>query len=444
MTSRLVKIQLAVFAVLAVVALLITATNFVGLGKKLINKPYSVLVDFPTSGGIFSNASVTYRGVEVGRVGKLSLSPGGVNVELKINKGRKVPVQTRALVESLSAIGEQYVDLQPMTDTGPYLKDGSKIPRQNTQVQIDSNTVLVDLDQLVQSVPKDSLRTTVDELGTAFNGSGADLQRLVDRGNEVIKAFQSNLPQTIRLIEDGRVVLKTQNDVSPAFKNFANKIANVADTFRSSDADIRRLLDAGVMSGPELTGLLNDNRPTLPMLLGNLITLGQIQGARLPGLDEVFTIYPKVIDAGFHVLSNPANGSNFGLVTDQYPVCTNGYTAPANRMTEPDDSQTRAPAPLNFSCKEPINSQIDVRGSREAPRPAGDTTDPALGGYNYNAAYTDKKTGHRVIDAATFDSNSGLVTTADGKQVLLGSDGGQAELLGADSWKYLMLAPLSA
>lgn len=441
MISRLVKTQLAVFALLAVIALLITGGKYVMLDKKLYNKPYSVLVDFPTSGGIFTNAEVSYRGVEIGRVGKLSLSPGGVNVELKINKGQKVPTQTRALVEKLSAIGEQYVDLQPMTGSGPYLKDGSRIPRSLTQTPLDENTVLVDLDQLVRSVPKDDLRTTVDELGTAFNGPGPDLQRLVDRGNEVIKAFQSNLPQTIRLIEDGKIVLQTQSDVSGAFKNFANKIANVGDTLRSSDADLRRLLDAGVISGPELSGLLNDIRPTLPMLLGNLITLGQIQGARLPGLDELLTIYPKVISAGFSVLSDPGGGAQFGLVTDQYPVCTQGYSGFTQK--EPDDSTTQQPAPLQYTCKEPISSNTDIRGSRNAPRPAGDTTDPLLGGYNYNASYTDSKTGHRVTDAATFDQSSGLVTTADGKQVLLGADGGQAEVLGADSWKYIMLAPVT-
>ena len=38
---------------------------------------------------------------------------------------------------------------------------------------------------------------------------------MIDRGNEVIRAFQSNLPQTIRLIEEGRVVLNTQIDVGP-------------------------------------------------------------------------------------------------------------------------------------------------------------------------------------------------------------------------------------
>ena len=46
--------------------------------------------DFPDSGGIFTNAEVTYRGVTVGKVGQLHLIANGVRVDLK-NKNCKQP-----------------------------------------------------------------------------------------------------------------------------------------------------------------------------------------------------------------------------------------------------------------------------------------------------------------------------------------------------------------
>ena len=164
MIARTVKIQLAVFATLAVIALLITGINYVGLNKDLWSPPFTVKAHFPTSGGIFTNAEVTYRGVTVGRVGTLHLTKDGVIVDLKIDKGKKIPARTHAQVEELSAVGEQYVDLRPYTDKGPYLKDGSAIQQRDTSVPVDENTVLVDLNALVKSVPRDALSTTVDEL----------------------------------------------------------------------------------------------------------------------------------------------------------------------------------------------------------------------------------------------------------------------------------------
>jgi phospholipid/cholesterol/gamma-HCH transport system substrate-binding protein len=336
--------------------------------------------------------------------------------------------------------------LRPYTDSGPYLKNNSVIAMKDTSVPIDENTVLVDLNALMSSVPKDALATTVDELGKAFDGAGPALQTLIDRGNETLRAFQGDLAQTISLIEDSKTVLKTQIDVSGAFRSFAHDIADVSGTFRSSDTDFRRLLDNGVLSATQLDGLLKDNRGNLGPLLGNLVTLGQIQVARLPGLDEMLTLYPRVLSAGQRVVQDTSKGARFALDTDQFPVCTKGY-APASDQRLPDGSaaQQNRPAPLKYGCTEPLNSAITVRGSRNAPRPAGDTTDPALGGYAYGqASYQGQTPGGRVVDGAAYDPSSGLVSGPNGQQYLKGSDGGQQAVLGSNSWKYLLLAPLSA
>ncbi len=445
MIARTVKIQLAVFAALAAIALLITGINYVGLDKDLWAPPFTVKAHFPSSGGIFTNAEVTYRGVTVGRVGTLHLTKDGVIVDLKIDKGKKIPARTHAQVEELSAVGEQYVDLRPYTDAGPYLKNGSQISLANTSVPIDENTVLVDLNNLMTSVPQPALRTTINELGKAFDDTGPSLQKLIDRGDEVIKAFQGNLAQTISLIEDSKTVLGTQIDVSGAFQSFASNIAAVSDTLRSSDPDFRRLLDNGVLSATEVNALIQDNQSNLGSLLANVVTLGQIQLARLPGLDEILTLYPRVVSAGQRVVQNPSQGARFGLDTDNFPTCTQGY-APQSALVPPNGSaaQDNAPFPLGYTCTEPLNSGKDVRGSREAPRPAGDTTDPALGGYAYGqAAYVGSADG-KIVDGAAFDPNSGLVSGPNGEQYLMGASGGQAAVLGANSWKYLFLAPLTS
>jgi phospholipid/cholesterol/gamma-HCH transport system substrate-binding protein len=460
--TRFVKIQLAVFLVIALAALAVTGVNYVGLDK-MIFKPYKVKVYLAQTGNVFTNADVTYRGVTVGKVDGIKVARDGAVVTIAIEQqNNRIPKDLRAEVQKLSAVGEQYIDLLPRSSSPPFLKDGDVIPYANTSTPVDENTVLLHANDLVRTVPKGDLVTTVDELGKAFDGLGPDLQRVIDRGNEVVRTLQSDLPQTIRLIEEGRVVLNTQIDVGPQFKSFAHDIADVSDTLRSSDADLRHLLDSAASTAPELRALLNDLRPELPLFLGNLITLGQIQSARLPGLDQFLLLYPKVIDGAYATLADPSKGANFGLVTDQYPVCENGYL-PKSEQKPATDADTQKQVRLDLGCKEPINSNIDIRGSRNAPRPEGDTTDPALGGYDYgNASVPSTGYGNAngaatpasgpgiappstaIVDRAAFDPGSGLVNGPDGTQYLLGSDGGQASVLGAESWKYLFLAPLTA
>jgi phospholipid/cholesterol/gamma-HCH transport system substrate-binding protein len=152
-----------------------------------------------------------------------------------------------------------------------------------------------------------------------------------------------------------------------------------------------------------------------------------------------------VLSAGARVVQDPSKGARFGLDLDQFPVCTKGYT-PAAQQVVPDGSaaQQNKALPLNLTCTEAINSATDVRGSRNAPRPAGDTTDPALGGYAYGQAGYEGSSDGKVVDGAAFDPSSGLVSGPNGQQYLMGADGGQQAVLGSNSWKYLLLAPLTS
>jgi len=113
------------------------AVVLAGLGQLVFNDSYAVVAHFADSGGIFQGAEVSYRGVSVGRVSNMTLTAKGVDVTLDItNHALKIPSLTRAVVADRSAVGEQYVDLQPETDRAPYLHNGSQIPQQMTSTPI--------------------------------------------------------------------------------------------------------------------------------------------------------------------------------------------------------------------------------------------------------------------------------------------------------------------
>ena len=85
------------------------------------------MAHFAESGGIFTGAEVSYRGVTVGQVSDMKLTDKGVDVVLNIEKTHKdIPEKTKALVANRSAVGEQFVDLQPTT------KDGRSSPTART------------------------------------------------------------------------------------------------------------------------------------------------------------------------------------------------------------------------------------------------------------------------------------------------------------------------
>ena len=118
-----------IFALITMIGVSFVGARYARLDRLVLDKSYAVTAHFTESGGIFTGAEVAYRGVTVGQVSDMKLTGKGVDVILNIEKKYEdIPAETKAIVANRSAVGEQYVDLQPETKDRPYLDDGSEIP----------------------------------------------------------------------------------------------------------------------------------------------------------------------------------------------------------------------------------------------------------------------------------------------------------------------------
>ncbi|GCB44904.1 MCE family protein [Streptomyces sp. NL15-2K] len=425
MITRTVKAQLLAFATLTAVGVSYVGAEYTGLVDEVLDRGYTVRADFADSGGIFPGAEVTYRGVPVGRVGALRLTgPDGVSVALDIDDGApRIPADTLAVVANRSAVGEQYVDLQPRTSHGPYLLDGSTIPRTGTRVPLPATDLVLSLDRLVNSVGKDDLRVTVDELDKAFSGTGPNLSRLVNSGNSLVESASEALPETISLIEDSRKVLKTQADQGSSIKAFARDLAALTAQLKASDGDLRKLIGNARPAAQEVNSLLRSVSPRLSVLLANLISGGQVMVARLPGVEQALVTFPVMVAGSYTVV--PGDGTtHFGLVVnaDDPPACTQGY---GTTRRDPSDTSTRE-ANTDARCTLPRGSESSVRGAQNAPGAAA-----ASGGANRTAYVT------------PYDPETGTTTGPDGRYVEIGSAGGQQAVFGKESWQWLLVGPMA-
>ena len=472
MIRRTVKFQLAAFVVISLVGIFYVGSNYIGL-HLFSPGPYTVKLNLTGTGGIFSNAEVTERGVTVGRVGAMKVTPQGVQVDLNIDHGKKIPADVHATVANLSAVGEQYVDLDPQTDIRPgvpLLKDGSVIPASATTLPLDDATMLLDLDKLVSSVDNKHLATVIDELGKGFNDVGPSLQALIDNGNALTEQAIQTLPSQLDLINKSRTVLDTQNAVAGELKTWAATFASFSDQLRQSDPDLRGVLDNGVTASKQLAGLLRDNESVLPTLLGNLITVNQIQAVRLPYVRATLELFPSLTAGGYYV--TPGDGTaHFGMVSDNNSSpCTQGYQSTklrGNNDSGNKPSDWGGPANLDAYCHG-AGITTDYRGSRNVPRPDnaqvtnsdpypgpryGHTNRPTVkqqeqGGYSFTgsggtggASNSSSKRGADTVVPLPYDPLTGLLTGLDGKQYQLGYSGPLTPIFGSSSWEWLLLAP---
>jgi phospholipid/cholesterol/gamma-HCH transport system substrate-binding protein len=368
MITRKVKVQLLLIVLMAAVGMAYTGARYAGLDRLFGTAGgYRVSVALADSGGIFPNAEVTYRGVAVGQVTGLRLIPHGVTVDLHIDDSAPpIPADTAAAVADRSAIGEQTVDLRPTHDSGPFLADGSVIPRERTTLPPQPSDVLANLDQLASSVPTDALHTVVAELGTGFSGTGPALQQLIDGTGGFTATATAHLPQTVALLHNAQTVLSTQRDQATEILDYSHGLAQLAAQFKESDHDLRTVLSDTPKVADQLQWLLDHAGPALSTVVENSLSVSRVTESRIPALQQLLVAFPMV--TRLDPTLSPGDRGHLSFVANLYdpPPCTKGYEGTQQRGA--DDFSPITHPNYDVHCAEPESSGINVRGAQNAPR----------------------------------------------------------------------------
>ncbi|MEM6107561.1 MlaD family protein [Mycobacterium sp. 050272] len=370
-----VKVQLAILTVLALVAMSLMTLHFMKLPAKLFGiGRYTVTMELPQTGGLYATGNVTYRGTEVGRVESVHLTDTGVAAVLSLKSGIDIPSDVKAEVHSQSAIGEQYVDLLPRSDAAPPLKNGDVIALRDTSVPPDINKLLAAVNTGLRAIPRDNLNTAINEAYTAVGGLGPELARLVRASTQLSIDARTNLDSLTSLIDQSRPVLDSQTQTSDSIQAWAANLATVTAELQTHDNAVAGIIDHGGPAAGELRQLFERFQPTLPILLSNLVSVGQVALTYRNDIEELLVLLPQA--AAIRAGSVVANANtkqdyrgeyiSFNLNINLPPACTTGFL-PAQQRRPPsfEDSPERPAGDLY--CRVPQDSPFNVRGARNIP-----------------------------------------------------------------------------
>ncbi len=385
MITTTTKIQLLIFAIVTIIGATIVGGRYAQIDRLVVDRTYPVKVELKESGGIFAGAELTLRGIPIGKVGALEYTASGVRATLDIEKSApKIPADTVAIVANKSAIGEQFMDLQPRTASGPYLEAGSTISSANTVVPLDATRLLIDVGALVESVDTKSLQTLINEVGIAFAGYGRDLGVIIDSMSSFIKAADASWPETQALIRGSSTVLETLVDKSGQFEDLTNDLTLLTDTLVEEDDNIRDLLEDGPGAEKELATVLKENQSDLASTFNSLNEVTGVLDKRWKTIEALSIIYPWIVDGafGYSVPAAHRPGERDGAIglqllapgETQSQMCLysqGGEQAAGYRARRPPDEVAHAPI-----------KHYDCLDKTRVPFNPGRTL------YNYNRAVT--------------------------------------------------------
>jgi ABC-type transporter Mla subunit MlaD len=319
---------LSPFAAGLLAIVLIALGTYVGFTKaNPFASHFEIQAAFRTSADLKTKSPVRISGIDIGTVSKIEPigqgEPGSL-VTMRINDSGR-PLRTDATAKVRPRIfleGNYFVDLQPGSPSAPEMKEGGTIPATNTAAPVGFGQLL----ETLQSDTREDLRIVLQEYGRGLALKGGDgynrsirhqlpafrdsaivndatlgleendlseylyefgsVAEGLDRDPEQLKALitdfaatadafaleERNLSATIDQLPDtlrvGRSALGELNEALPPLRRFARAMTPAV---RSSGPALDATLPfvrqmRGLVSRPELRGLVADLRPTVPEL----------------------------------------------------------------------------------------------------------------------------------------------------------------------------------
>jgi phospholipid/cholesterol/gamma-HCH transport system substrate-binding protein len=376
--SRRVWTQLAILASITVLSVAVMAFGFVKVPALLGVGRYTVKVDLPASGGLYPTSVVNYRGSEVGSVKSVDVTENGVRAVLSLKSDIEIPSNVTAAVHSRSAIGEQFLELTPHSgtanDTGPTLRDGDVIAVGKTQIPVDIGSLLDTTNKALQAIPQDNLHTVVEEASKAVGGLGPELSRLVDGGTSLAIDAGKTSDTFSRLIDEFPPVASSQVRTSDSIATWARRVNSITSQLKAQDNSFADLLNTAGPALDESTALFDRLSPTLPVLLANLVSLGNIALTYRNDLEELLVLFPQgtAVMSSIIVPDRVAKQDykgiylDFNLNLNLPPPCNTGFLpVQQQRIPVRQDYPDRTDGDLY--CRIPQNSDMNVRGVRNTP-----------------------------------------------------------------------------
>ncbi len=366
MLTPFIKRQLIMFAILSAITAVVLGGYYLQIPTAAGIGQYTLNADLPASGGLYETANVAYRGETIGKVMAVKPTETGARVTMRIANRYKIPIDASANVHSVSAVGEQYLDLVSSGNPGKYFAPGQTITRGTVPTEIGPTVDAAN--RGLAALPKDKIASLLDETAQAVGGLGPALQRLVDATQAIAGDFKTNISDVNDIIQNAGPIIDSQVESGDSIQRWSHNLDILAAQSAQNDQHVRSILTQGAPTADQVNAVFGDVRESLPQTLANLEIVLDMLKRYHKGVEQLLVAYPQGASEGQTVTAPFPGYASLGtsLTINQPPPCLTGFL-PAAEWRSPADTSL-APMPSGTYCKIPQDAPANaVRGARNLP-----------------------------------------------------------------------------
>jgi phospholipid/cholesterol/gamma-HCH transport system substrate-binding protein len=366
MLPRIIRTQLVLLAGVAVAAVVVLGWYYLRLPSLVGVGRYTVYAELPQSGGLYRTANVTYRGITIGKVTGVEPTVRGARATMSVDDRYQIPADASANVHSVSAVGEQYIDLVSTANRGPYLRNGQTITKSTVPSQI--GPALDAANRGLALLPKEKVASVLYEASQALGGLGPSLQRLVDATQAIAHDFRGSIGDVDDIIGRSAPIIDSQVNSADSIGLWAANLNSLAAQAAQRDQAVRSILANAPPTAEQVNATFGDVRDSLPQALANLEVVIEMLKRYHNGVEQALVFLPQSSSIAQSVTANSPGQAALGvgaIALNQPPPCLTGFLS-ASEWRAPADTGS-APLPAGTYCKIPMDATNVVRGARNYP-----------------------------------------------------------------------------
>ncbi|GAA3711946.1 MlaD family protein [Gordonia hankookensis] len=187
-------------AILAVLVIGVAYLAFGVLGVAPFREDRTATLVMTDSGGLEVNSPVLLTGFEIGEVTALRVGDHGVQTDIRYRAEYPIPASSTLSVQTLSALGEPYLEFVPATDGGPDLADGQVVDTRATTKPVTIADTATRAVAMLDQFDPDVISRLVHTIDTALDGTDAVMPRLQRSTRLLAETLMVQNPQFEKLL----------------------------------------------------------------------------------------------------------------------------------------------------------------------------------------------------------------------------------------------------
>lgn len=310
-------------APLVILALVVAAalTMFGGEDQKTLT------AHFPRTISIYEGSDVRVLGVPVGKVDTVTPMGTDVAVTMHYDADVKIPTDAEAVIVAPSIVGDRYIQLTPVYDSGDVLADGTVLDEGRTAVPLELDQIYGSIDKLTVALgptganANGAFSDLLESTAANFGGEGATFHQTIKDFSKLSETLDDNKDELFGSAAEleGFISTLARNDKTVRqFNQSLSQVSTVLSGERDElSASLRNLADAL----GEVGQFVRDNRESLGRNIKGLNRVAKVLVKQRGALAEVLTDGPLALN-NLYLTYNPEAGTldtnaNIGEVVNQ-------------------------------------------------------------------------------------------------------------------------------